>query len=135
MFSGGRERLGKMDTSTLVTTIAGLERCAVVYKHVGALVVAIIGLSASLEVCMTRAWMEKSGVTRGAGTSAWDVIMGGSMDNSQLGRTFDPGAAHISKTTWYGSMSRKSGGSIDTGSWRVMFPYEKESSYGLEIGW
>jgi hypothetical protein len=86
---------------------------------------------------MTRAWMEKSAVTRGAGTSAWDVIKGGSRDrdNSQLGHTFDPGAAHMSKTTWCGSTSRKSGGSIDTASWRVMFPYEKESSYGLEIGW
>lgn len=34
---------------------------------------------------MTRAWMEKSAVTRGAGTSARDVIMRGFRDNSQSG--------------------------------------------------
>ena len=62
---------------------------------------------------------------------ARDVIMRGFRDNSQIGRTFDPGAAHMSKTIWCGSTSRKSGGSIETASWRVMFPYEKESRLGL----
>lgn len=33
----------------------------------------------------------------------------------------------MSKTIWCGSTSRKSGGSIDTASWRVIFPYEELS--------
>jgi hypothetical protein len=78
--------------------------------------------------------MEKSAVTRGAGTSVCDVMMHGYKDDRQIGRTFDPGAAHMSKTRWCGSTSRKSGGSIDTASWRVIFPYEKESRIRLEVG-
>ena len=34
----------------------------------------------------------------------------------------DPGAAHMSRTRWWGSTSRKRGGTMDTASCRVMPP-------------
>ena len=55
-------------------------------------------------------------VTRGNGKRRYDYKK----------RTFDPGAAHISRTIWCGSTPRKSGGSMETASCRVIFPCQME---------
>ena len=76
---------------------------------------------------MTRAGTRKSAKIPGAEMSAGHrlrVTRGNGERHDHKKRTFDPGAAHISRTIWCGSTPRKSGGSIETASCRVIFPYE-----------
>lgn len=77
---------------------------------------------------MTRAETGKSAKIPGAEMSARHRLRvtrgNGERQHDYKKRTFDPGAAHISRTTWWGSTPRKSGGSIETASCRVIFPYK-----------
>jgi hypothetical protein len=42
---------------------------------------------------------------------------------SRSWKVLEPGAAHMSSTTWSGLMLRKKAGIMETTSWRVMLPY------------
>ncbi len=52
-----------------------------------------------------------------------------SCKNSIICAVFEPGAAHMSRTLWWGFTSRKNGGIMLTASWREMWPFLKWSKW------